>query len=253
MSELRYDYSVFEKVGLEEEPIGVRYGFFRPDDVPPLEQDVKASICEIMRLSQKENRAFYFSDENTETCVGKVIMGMQDFGGFAESGHIGKELGVFEDHRCNHNYYHYVEKLRRGTCNYVSFAPLSKMPYEPDVLIVTAPPAQGEIIMRAMTYSTGELYKSVSSGVMGCSWFLAYPYNHQEVNFVIPRLIHGPHGRELYSDDTMIISIPYRWIPTVLHGLANMPIHLTGHESKEKYYAEFEGILADLGKKAENP
>ena len=79
------------------------------------------------------------------------------------------------------------------------------------------------------------------------------PYNKQEVNFVIPRLIHGPHGRELYSDDTMIISIPYRWIPTVLHGLANMPIHLTGHESKEKYYAEFEGILADLGKKAENP
>ena len=253
MSGLRHDYSVFEKVGLDEEPIGVRYGFFRPEDVPPLEKEARMSICEIMRLSQKEGRAFYFSDENEETCVGKVIMGMQDFGGFAESGHIGKELGVFEDHRCNHPYYHYVEKLRCGTCNYVSFAPLSKMPYEPDVLVVSAAPDKAEIVMRALTYSTGELYRSVSSAVMGCSWFLAYPYNKQEVNFVIPRFIHGPHGRELYPDDTVLISIPYRWIPAVIYGLEHMQIRLKGHESKEAYYAEFEGILADLGKKAEDP
>lgn len=107
--------------------------------------------------------------------------------------------------------------------------------------------------MRAVTYSTGEMYKSSCTPVMGCAWLLLHPFKTQEVNFIVPALVHGPHGRRLYPEDTLLIGIPYRWIPTVLQNLTRMDHALSGHESKEAYYAEFEGILSDLAKRAENP
>ena len=88
---------------------------------------------------------------------------------------------------------------------------------------------------------------------MGCSWLLIHPFKTQEVNFIVPALVHGPHGRELYSPDTLLIGIPYRWIPAVLRGLNEMTYHLEGHESRDKYYAEFEGILSDLAERSKNP
>jgi uncharacterized protein (DUF169 family) len=53
--------------------------------------------------------------------------------------------------------------------NYVAFSPLDKLTFDPDVLIITARPAQAEIVLRAMTYSTGELYNSRTTPVMGCA------------------------------------------------------------------------------------
>ena len=72
MSELYNDYSVFKKLELDDEPIGVKFSFFRPENVEPLEMDAAMSLCEMLRMSQRENRAFYFSKENKETCVGKI-------------------------------------------------------------------------------------------------------------------------------------------------------------------------------------
>jgi uncharacterized protein (DUF169 family) len=133
------------------------------------------------------------------------------------------------------------------------FSPVEQLTYEPDVLVVSAQPEQAEIIMRAMTYSTGEMYKSLCTPVMGCAWLFIHPYKTGEVNYIVPALVHGPHGRQLYSSDTLLIGIPYKWIPTILSNLCRMPLHLEGHKSKAAYYAEFEGILTDLSEKAKNP
>jgi uncharacterized protein (DUF169 family) len=250
---LRNDYSPLRLLNLESPPIGVKFHFFRPEDIPPLEADAELSLCEILRKAQLENRAFYFSKENRETCVGKILLGMEDMEPFAESGQIGERLGVFEEARANQHLYQSVPKLSRNTVNYVSFCPSDMLINEPDVLVISADPNTAEIVMRAVTYSTGEMYKASCTPVMGCAWFLLYPYITGQVNFVVPALVHGPRGRELYSPETLIISIPYRWIPTVLTNLSRMEHHLTSHQSKKQYYDEFEGILKDLAQRAENP
>ena len=84
---------------------------------------------------------------------------------------------------------------------------------------------------------------------MGCAWVLIHPYRTAEVNFVVPALVHGLHGRQLYPSDTLLISIPYRWISTMLSNLNRMKLRLEGHKSKADYYAEFEGILKDLSER----
>ena len=45
MSELYNDYSAFKKLELQDEPIGVKFSFFRPENVEPLEQDAAMSLC----------------------------------------------------------------------------------------------------------------------------------------------------------------------------------------------------------------
>lgn len=252
-NELRNDYSPLKALNLELPPIGVKFSFFRPEGIPALEEETALSLCEILRKAQAENRPFYFSKDNKETCVGKILLGMEEMAPFAESGMIGERLGVFEEARANQNLYQFVPKMDRNIVNYVSFSPADQLNFEPDVLVISASPEQAEIVMRAVTYSTGEMYKSLCTPVMGCAWFLLYPYKTGEVNFVVPALVHGPRGRELYSPETLLISIPYRWIPTVLTNLSRMEHHLSSHESKQEYYDEFEGILKDLSEKAQNP
>ena len=250
---IRHDYSPLKKLDLDSPPVGVKFSFFRPDVIPPLDGGTRLSLCEMLRFAQTENRSFYFSREHTETCVGKIIVGMEDFTPFEKSGQIGERLGVFEDARCNQNLYQFVPRLERGVANYVLFSPFEALSFDPDVLVISANPEQAEIVMRATTYSTGEMYKSMCTPVMGCAWLLIRPYLTAEVNFVVPALVHGLHGRQLYPSDTLLIGIPYRWIPVILDNLERMPLHLEGHRGKEHYYAEFEGILSDLAEKAKNP
>lgn len=245
------DYSVLEKVGLPIPAVGVKFSYFKPEGVPPLEAGLDKSLCEIMRYCQSENRPFYFSRENNESCIGKIILGMQRFEPFEESGQIGERLGVFDDPRANHNLYQHTPRLTEGVANYVLFSPADQLSFEPDVLVIAAKPNKAEIIMRAVTYSTGELLKSVCTPVMGCAWFLVQPFKTGEVNFIVPAFVHGPRGRELYSEDTILISIPYRWIPTVLGNLSRMELHLSSHNSKREYYDEFGGIMSDLSAKQE--
>lgn len=244
------DYSILGKLNLELPPIGVRFDYFRPEGIEPLETDAQMSLCELMREAQQRETPFYFSKDHTETCVGKKILGMEAWEPFAQSGQIGVGLGVFNEARCNGRLYQFVRHLTEGTVNFVSFAQYDKLSFNPDVLIVAAPISKGELVLRAATYATGELYNSVCTPTIGCSWLFAYPYLEQKINYILPALVHGPHGRKLYAENTMLISIPYRWIPVVLDGLSEMQFDLPGHESVEAYHEEFEGLVRSLGEKA---
>jgi uncharacterized protein (DUF169 family) len=253
MNDLRNNYDALKNINFDFPPVGVKFSFFKPDGIVPLEKDTKLSLCEMLKLAQTDDRSFYFSKNHTETCVGKILLGMEDMVPFAESGHIGARLGMFEEARCNQHFYQFVPKLDKGTTNYVLFSPADKLTFEPDVLVISANPEQAEVVMRAMTYSTGEMYKSLCTPVMGCAWLLVHPYRTAEVNFVVPALVHGLHGRQLYPADTLLIGIPYRWIPTIFTNLERMKLQLEGHKSKDAYFAEFGGILADLAERSVNP
>jgi uncharacterized protein (DUF169 family) len=196
---------------------------------------------------------FYFNRENNEACVGKILLGMEDMEPFAESGQIGARLKIFQEPRANYIFYQYVPRFDKDVVNYVAFSPIDKLTFEPDVLIIAATPSQAEIVMRAMSYSTGELYNSRATPVMGCAWLFIYPYQSGKVNYIIPEMIHGMKGRELFAEGTILISIPYQWIPIITQNLQEMEMHLPSHASKEQYLAEFGGIIGALIQESETP
>jgi uncharacterized protein (DUF169 family) len=253
MRALQNDLSIYSKFNFERSPLGIKFLFFRPEGMEALSPEKTLSWCEMLVEAQQSPKAFYFGRDMQESCVGKILMGMQEMEPFAESGQIGEKLQIFQEARANFAFYQHVPKFPKNVVNYVAFAPLQALSFEPDLLIFTADHSQAEILMRSMTYSTGELYNSRTTPVMGCAWVYIYPYQSGKVNFIIPEMVHGMKGRRLFPEGSLLISIPYPWIPTMTQNLREMTWHLPSHESRKQYLEEFGTILGDLGRTSQNP
>ena len=253
MRPLQTDLSIFSKFNFKRPPLGIKFLFFKPEKMEPLPSAKALSLCEMLVEAQTSKMPFYFDKTYRETCVGKILLGMQDMESFAESGQIGEKLQVFQEARANYAFYQHVPKFAKNVVNYVAFAQLDKLSFEPDLLIITADHGQAEIVMRSMTYSTGELYASRTTPVMGCAWLFIYPFQSGKVNFIVPEMVHGMKGRELFSNESIVISIPYHWIPTMTQNLKEMTWHLPSHNSKGQYLEEFGTILGELAQKAKQP
>ena len=250
MRPLQQDLSIYSKFSFERPPLGIKFLFFKPEGIAPLPPDRQLSLCEMLVEAQQVRKPFYLDRSVNETCVGKILLGMQEMEAFAESGQIGERLQIFQEARANYAFYQHVPKFERHVVNYVAFACIDQLPFEPDLLILTADHSQSEIVMRSMTYSTGELYSSKTTPVMGCAWLFVYPLQQGKVNFLVPEMVHGMKGRELFPKDSIVISIPYQWIPTMTRNLQEMVWHLPSHGSKRQYLAEFGSILSDLAAEA---
>ena len=251
MRPLTQDLSIFNKFKFENPPVGVKFLFFRPEGIEQLDKSM--AICEMIKEAQQRGAPFYFAKEN-EDCFGRMVLGMEDTPNFAESGQIGLELEIFQEPRANSRLYQYITKLAKGTVNYVAFSSLDKLTFEPDLLILLTTPSQAEIVLRAMSYSTGELWDPKATPVLGCSWLFTYPYQSGKVNYTVTGLAFGSKAKEVFPEGWMLISIPYNWIPIITQNLKEMnwvpPSYTDG---KEKFKEREQRVVEGLAKESQNP
>jgi uncharacterized protein (DUF169 family) len=228
MRPLKTDLSVYQKLNLEKQPVAVNYSLFKPEGIEKL--DKQLGLCEMVKEAQERGAPFYITGEE-ENCIGKFFLGM---GGDAphrpDGGRLGVKLEIFQDGRANLRHRTFVPHFETGSVNYVVFSPLDKLQFEPDLIVILATPRQGEIIMRAMAYSTGEMYQSRGTMVGECSSLFVYPYLSGNVNYLLTGLSYGMNGRRAYPDGMMLISIPYPWIPTITENLKEMKLVPPGYE-----------------------
>jgi uncharacterized protein (DUF169 family) len=218
MSSVQKDLAVFGKFNFTRPPVGIRFSPDKPEGIKKLDKIL--DFCEMIPEAQKGN-AFYVTKENF-TCVGPLLLGMTESDPDFESGQIGPKLEVFKDARANQRVYHVLPRLPKGAVNYVAFAPLDKLTFEPDILIVTADVTQAEIILRAHSYTSGRMWTARGTTVIGCAWLLVYPYISGEMNFTITGFGHGMKARKLFPEGLLLISIPYDLIPGITENLREM-------------------------------
>jgi uncharacterized protein (DUF169 family) len=139
-----------------------------------------------------------------------------------ESGRVGPKLEIFRDAPANRGIYQSVPKLAKDTANYIAFSPLDKLSFEPDVLIVTADPSQTEIILRANSYDTGNMWSAKGTPVAACAWLYIYPYVSGELNFMMPAFSFGMKSRRLFPEGLLLISIPRDLLPSIVRNLQDM-------------------------------
>jgi uncharacterized protein (DUF169 family) len=210
MSSALRDLSLFEKFNFEMKPVGIKFLLFKPDGVTKLEKNL--SLC------------------------------MADSDPVFESGHIGPTLSIFEEARANRRLYYYITKLERNSVNYVAFASIDKLTFDPDVLILAADPTQLEIILRAMCYATGKMWTSQGTPVIACSWLTTYPYISGELNYIITDVSHGMKAKQVFPSGTILISIPFDRINQIIEGLQKIEWHpamyIEGREAHDRKFKE---------------
>ncbi|MFC1893758.1 DUF169 domain-containing protein, partial [Chloroflexota bacterium] len=209
------------------QPVGVKFLVKQPDAVDRLGQNM--AFCEMLKWAQEGN-AFYADAENHTCGAGPYVLGQADAAEPYVGGEFGAGLKIFEEPRTASRLYNYIPKIGSGVVNYVVFSPLSKLNFEPDVLVLLANTNQTEILLRAMSYRTGQMWMSKFSGAIGCAWILVYPYLTGELNYVITGLGHGMKRRKLFPEGRQLISIPFDLLPSLLQTLQDMPWVLPAFE-----------------------
>ncbi len=241
MSKYPVEYTILEKFDFERPPVGVKFSPVRPEGLK--KPDKPMDFCEML-VEAQNGKAFYVTKDDF-TCIGTMLLGMQEVEPGFESGLVGPRLGVFKDDRANRRIYQYLPRLPKNSISYLSFAPLDKMTFEPDILIILASVTQAEIFNRARSYTTGEVWTAKGTTVAGCAWFYIYPYLSGEINFTVTGFGFGMKARRLFPEGRILLTIPWDRLSGILQNLAEMewvPESYTlgpeGHKQKMKKIRE---------------
>lgn len=241
MSTIMQALSILDKFNFQIPPVGVKFMVNKPENIDRL--DKKLPLCEMVTWAQKGN-VFYADQDNQECGGGKHVVG-----GKAEevytSGMFGAGLEIFDGTRSASRLYQYLPTIQRGVVNYIAFAPLQKLPFEPDVLVIVANIDQAEILLRASTYRTGKIWTSKWSAAIGCAWMLIYPYLTGELNYGTTGLGHGMKRKKLFPANTMLISIPFDLMASILQTLQEMPWVLPAYKPDGSDFVK--KLCIDLG------
>ena len=247
------DYSIFDKFNFERKPVGVKFLFNKPEGFERLDKNL--AFCEMIKEAQMGEKPFYVGPENQACKPGAYVWGVDSPKAF-ESGLFGVALKVFKETRADVKIHQHVRRLEKGIVNYIGFSPLDRLPFDPDLLIVlTDNVSQSEIILRAMTYSTGQMYESRGTLVGNCASLYIYPYLSGKVNYMVTGLSYGMKGRRVFPEGLMLISIPYQWIPTITQNLKEMKWVPPGYEigSREEFVERDAEITKETAAESENP
>jgi uncharacterized protein (DUF169 family) len=205
------------------------------------------ALCEMLRETQERGEAFYI-DKDNEDCAGASILGMVQPKTFAGMGELGVKWGLYEEARVNERLTENAPKISPGKIKYVVFAPLEKIDFEPDLLFLLAETGQAEKILRAMSYSTGEVWESRATPGGACAYLFAYPYLSGKVNYVPTGLTLGLKGRKVYPEGRLLFSVPFDRIPGIARNLEKMEWVLPAYtdETREKFLERRQGIFQEL-------
>jgi uncharacterized protein (DUF169 family) len=212
--------AVLQPLNLDLPPVGVKFYSRPPEDMHQLEGSLR--LCEMLRRAQ-DGHAFYAAPENHACGGGLYIMG-KSLPHVFTTGEYVAGIQVCEDFKAGRRIYDSLPRLDAdSTVDYVAFAPLEAVAFDPDLLIVLSDPDQTEVLLRAHSYSTGKLWMSRCTPVIGCAWTYMYPYITGELNFVVTGLSLGMKAGKLYPQGLQLITIPSDLFPMFIRNLKNMP------------------------------
>lgn len=242
MSSIRQDLSILEKFNFTIKPLAISFLLHPPEGMKRLE--TKMTFCQMIRRAQ-EGAPFYADSEDHECEVGPFILGNKEIPPVFYRGEYGAAHQHFNSPRAMRRIYEIIPKLKENVVSGVAFSAVDQLSFEPDVILFVANSDQTQILLRAMSYSTGKPYTSKFTGVMGCAWLLIYPYLTGEVNYVPANFGAGMKLLKVFPEGTIITSIPYDLLPTVLRNLHEMPWVLPLHQANGEEFRK--RIRKELG------
>jgi uncharacterized protein (DUF169 family) len=220
MASNKRDYSALDKFNFERKPVGVKFMITRPEGIKHIDKEL--NMCEMLKEAQ-DNDAFYVAPDDW-VCVGveQMILGMKDPEPVLVSGIFGGEEGLFKGDNACRAMYDYLPRMQKGSVQYVAFAPLDRMTFDPDVLVITATLPQAQTLVRSINYSTGKPFVSKLTPVVACGWMYVYPVVSGELNYFVTGLGLGVQAMNIFPPGLFIISVPYQLIPTMLDNVKDM-------------------------------
>ena len=215
--------NIFAKLEPDYPSVAIKFCRNRPSGYE--KTDGTKPFCTYLLQAQKEEKAFYITMEN-DSCMGKVALGMESLdspmGSVHLSGLVGQKFGAYRTEGANARLYYEAPMLKPGAVNYVLFCPVSICEFNPDLIICVADADKTQILLRASSYISGDLWESKCSYVLSCAWTYVYPYLSGKVNHLFTGMHLGLKKFGDYPSGLHIITIPYQKLPEMTEALMEM-------------------------------
>lgn len=214
------DFSALDKFKMERKPVGVKFMLTRPQSMKKLAKEL--NFCEMLKEAQT-SEPFYVGPDDW-ACVGveQMILGMKDPEPILVSGLFGGDEGLFKDASSCRAMYQSLPRMPKDSVRYVAFAPLDKLTFDPDVLIITADIRQAQTLLRSVNYSTGQPFVSRATPVVACAWIYVYPVVSGELNYFVTGLGLGMQAMDIFPPGLFLISVPRNLLPIMTENLKEM-------------------------------
>lgn len=235
------DKELLKKLDLPFPAVAIKFRFEKPD-VP--HYDGKAlAFCQYVKYTQDTGKHFYI-DVSDDECYGKMVLGMIDKPPVTASGQAGYDFGCYKSPIGCQQLYQKMPILEPHTIHFVEYCPATECDFDPDLLFFVADLPQADIIMRATSYISGDLWESKSSPVISCGWMYAYPIISGKVNHITTGYYHGLKRRKAYPAGLRMISIPFQKMPEFFQALEEMDWTLIAFREDEESKADLKRRMA---------
>lgn len=216
-------------------PIAVKFYAVKPENfgLKYKHTDKRMSLCQFVSYAQKTHSSFYI-DKTNEDCMGRTVLGMVQEPPLGASGQAGFDFGVFRNQDANSRLYYNIPIAIRDTINYVIFSPIDQCEFNPDVVVFVGDTDMADIVMRATSYISGDLWESKSSSVLSCAWTYMYTWLSGKVNHCQTGMHHGMGRRKVYPKGLHIVSVPYQKLDEVCLALRQMDWQLISFRPNDK-------------------
>jgi dephospho-CoA kinase len=147
-----------------------------------------------------------------------------------------------------------IVRLPRGQYEAVALAPLVYNPFDPDIVLIYANPAQMMLLINSLQLESYEVLQSFCVGESSCSDAIARCYVDGKPSLTIPCYGERRYGHA--QDDELVMALPAKDVKTALRGMETLyrrgvryPISFAGAEAEmgpmfPAAYHQFEDIVA---------
>ncbi len=232
---------LIRKLNLPYRAVAIKMYFEKPD-VPRYAGEPLA-YCQYVKYTQDTGKTFYIQMEDDQ-CYGKLMLGMIDTPPVTGSGQAGYDYGCYQTPMGCRQLYQKLPQLMRGTIRYVVFAPMDECNFDPDLLFFISELPQADILMRATSWVSGDLWESKSSPVLSCAWMYAYPIISGKCNHITTGFYHGLKRRKAYPAGLTMLSVPFQKIPEFFYALEHMDWELLAFREDAESKAELKRRMA---------
>ena len=243
------DYSILDKLKLERKPVGVKFLPVQPEGIPRITK--RLSFCEMFKEAQT-SPPFYVQKEDL-FCIEPFILGMEEPDPMLVGGLVGEADELFEEARANRKLYQFLPKMVKGSVGYVAFSSVDQLTFDPDVVVFTANAGQAYHILRALNFSSGDMWSAKGTSVAACAWIYIYPVISGEMNLTITGISLGMRALKVFPEGLVIISIPWTRLDETLKNMRNMKWKLLSDEiTGEEHKKRVDKLFNDLRQKIKN-
>jgi uncharacterized protein (DUF169 family) len=199
---------------LESSPIAISFSINIPEGVEQMSGEIR--LCQMLDKVRLDGESFYTIDENHKCDGGANSCGLKMTSERIKTGEFLYEMGLFGSKRAARRFFNTNPRIEFGTVKVVSFSPLEKAKFEPDVIVLICNAKQGQQIAEAFGYESGKR----ATGLTGppiCSAVIAAPFLTGEVIYCL-----GDTGARKYmkiNDEDIFVGIPFELLHDVVENL----------------------------------